>query len=126
MLGQLRHMAVILMLLNAVVAGAARVHADETAPDRATVGERRSGDIEKEIDELRRHIEILTEEVRKMKEREVIPETAELKSVYGMATEPSLIPPVGRPDHDATGGGLQLDLGERTLDKEELATDEHR
>jgi len=47
--------------------------------------------MEAEIEELKRRLEILTEEVRKSKEEETIPETAELKSEYGLAPSASKI-----------------------------------
>jgi opacity protein-like surface antigen len=65
--------------LGAPLAASAAQPADDT------------GAIHEEIDELERKLEILTEELRKLKESEVLPEKAELKSSYGLGPAASKV-----------------------------------
>ncbi|TFH23126.1 MAG: hypothetical protein E4H03_06905, partial [Myxococcales bacterium] len=77
-----------LLLLTVLTAATANAD-DATAPSAGAP--RSQEDLEREIDELHRRLEILAAEVRNVKEAQTVPEKVELKSAYGMGPAASKV-----------------------------------
>ena len=70
---------------------AATANAADAPPPASARAPRSQEELEQEIDELHRRLEILAAEVRKVKEAQTVPEKVELKSAYGMGPAASKV-----------------------------------
>jgi len=98
-----------LLVVGACVFSASLASADEAPPPPAAPSQ------SEKIDELDRKIDVLTEELRKLKEEQTLPETAAYKSTYGLGPAASKV--YQRDRGVSIGGYGEFNLKEIVADK---------